>query len=414
MGDSDQRSVEWRAMLERDLQHYLFENPDVLFPAQTISRKQKEVFIEGRRIDLLFEVDGIQYIVELKRDTIKREHIGQIFEYYGLMRQSHETAKFRIILVAPSIPAYRRISLEEFGIRCVEVPRLPESINERSALVKEAVGHQKRERAQSAFAIDPLSLSRLRFEDFLPPSTSTSLGFSRLMLEDGLPLVQKIFGAYEVKPVKMVRLPSNVLCIPEDDTHPDSRNCRVGVWWAFSFGHSEQLAKNDVPNISVNVLPWGLDFAINAEVQPSQKVMRQRIDRSPERFDQLDLEHGDLQLQAWLKLEHQSYSFHWIPLVRRPKGTWKSRDLLGFYSRSELDFARLRTEWIKWIENQSQELTPIQAGHLERRNRNLNLALRLVRSFEKEDALWNLAYDERKTQLGAEYCKLKPLIDFFQ
>ena len=35
-------------MLERDLQHYLFENPDVLFPAQTISRKQKEVFIEGR------------------------------------------------------------------------------------------------------------------------------------------------------------------------------------------------------------------------------------------------------------------------------------------------------------------------------------------------------------------------------
>ena len=44
-----------------------------------------------------------------------------------------------MILVAPSIPAYRRIPLEEFGIRCVEVPRLPESINERSALVKEAV-----------------------------------------------------------------------------------------------------------------------------------------------------------------------------------------------------------------------------------------------------------------------------------
>jgi hypothetical protein len=107
-------------MLERDLQDYLFENPDVLFPDQVIQRKRREVSVGGRRIDLLFEVDGVQYIIELKRDTIRREDIGQVFEYYGLMRQSNETAHFKMILVAPSIPEYRRIPLEEFGIRCVE------------------------------------------------------------------------------------------------------------------------------------------------------------------------------------------------------------------------------------------------------------------------------------------------------
>jgi hypothetical protein len=79
-------------MVERDLQAYHFENPDVLFPNQVINRKRREVFIEGWRTDLLFEVDGVQYIVELKRDTIPREDIGQVFEYYGLMRQSNETA----------------------------------------------------------------------------------------------------------------------------------------------------------------------------------------------------------------------------------------------------------------------------------------------------------------------------------
>jgi hypothetical protein len=44
----------------------------------------------------------------------------------------------------------------------------------------------------------------------------------------------------------------------------------------------------------------------------------------------------------------------------------------------------------------------------------LNLALRLVHSFEKEDTLWSLPYGEQKDCFGAEYSKLKPLIDFFQ
>jgi hypothetical protein len=52
--------------------------------------------------------------------------------------------------------------------------------------------------------------------------------------------------------------------------------------------------------------------------------------------------------------------------------------------------------------------------HMEHSNRKLNLALRLVRSFQKEDRLWDRPYDEQQAEFQAEYRKLKPLIDFFQ
>ena len=117
----------------------------------------------------------MHYIIELKRDTIRREDIGQVFEYYGLMRQSNETANFKMILVAPSIPAYRRIPLEEFGIRWVEVSHRPDSTLDRAKIVSEAVGYQRRERADQAVSTPTFRLSSLRFEDFLPPLTSASV-----------------------------------------------------------------------------------------------------------------------------------------------------------------------------------------------------------------------------------------------
>src|ERR1700722_16269265 len=141
-----------RAMLERDLQSYLFENPHVLFPGMTITRKQREVFIGGLRIDLLFEIDGVLHIVELKRDTIKRQDIGQIFEYYALMRQRDENTTYKMILVAPSVPLYRRYALEEFGIRCVEVPHWPEREEAIAELVTESRRQQKREEADAVVA----------------------------------------------------------------------------------------------------------------------------------------------------------------------------------------------------------------------------------------------------------------------
>lgn len=402
-------------MLERDLQDYLFDNPDVLFPNQTVTQKRREVYIEGRRIDLIFDVDGIKYIIELKRDTIKREDIGQVFEYYGLMRHSKPTASYRMVLVAPSIPEFRRIPLEEMGIRCVEVKHPPESRQERTELREGSVKQQQRQRKESPLSLDELNLERLQFEDFLPPVTPRSMRISHKVLRDALPAVQKSYSEYEIRPIKMVK-PNQpeVLCIPIDHEGSQYQFIGAGVWWAYRFGHSDEMAKNDVPNISVNALPWGLDFAINAEVRASQQVMRDRIESAPNRFDRLVSDHGNLQMQTWLKFEFQPQLYYWILLPQLSSGTWDGHDLLTTYDRSCVNFDSLRTHWTSWIKEQNGSLTKNQIDHLDRTNKNLNLAMRIVSSFERENEVWDLPYQEQIVRFESEYCKLKPLVEFFQ
>jgi RecB family endonuclease NucS len=112
-------------MNERELQDYLFEHPELLFPGSRVQEKAREYAIHGRRIDLLFVVDGTRYIVEFKGVPLQRDHIGQVVEYYGLMKKYLKEANLRMILVAPSIPEWRGRYLEELGIRCVELSEVP-------------------------------------------------------------------------------------------------------------------------------------------------------------------------------------------------------------------------------------------------------------------------------------------------
>ncbi|MEP9411238.1 MAG: DUF91 domain-containing protein [Candidatus Brocadia sp.] len=103
-------------MQERDIQNYLFENPQVLFSEQIIQEKAREYQIKGRRIDLLFVVDGVRYIVEIKATPIEREHISQVVEYYGLMKEYLQESNLKMILVSPVIPQERRTYLAAIRI----------------------------------------------------------------------------------------------------------------------------------------------------------------------------------------------------------------------------------------------------------------------------------------------------------
>jgi RecB family endonuclease NucS len=53
-------------MREKELQDYLYEHPELLFPGSCVQEKAREYTIHGRRIDLLYVVEGVRYIVELK------------------------------------------------------------------------------------------------------------------------------------------------------------------------------------------------------------------------------------------------------------------------------------------------------------------------------------------------------------
>jgi len=186
-----------------------------------------------------------------------------------------------------------------------------------------------------------------------------------------------------------------------------------GAWWAYTFGKSETMPKNDVPNISAEAMPWGLDLAVNAEIQTSQTVMRTRIYKSWDRFEQLISGHGNLQFQALLKFEHQPRMYHWLPLFVFEPRTWTGKTVLDTYSRVEQSFSNLRADWLAWIEANQTKLSKGQSEHMNRQNRRPILALRLIRAFSKADIFWGLPYGKQCEILTGECVKLKPLIDFF-
>jgi hypothetical protein len=297
----------------------------------------------------------------------------------------------------------------------VETGHLPESMQERTELREISAKQQKCEREESSLSASELQLERLQFEDFLPPVTSQSMRISHKVVKDALPAVQKSYSEYEIRPIKMVKPNQpDVLCIPKDDKSAQYQLIGAGAWWAYSFGHSDEMPKNDVPNISINALPWGLDFAINAELRTSQQVMRDRIATAPNRFDQLVTEHGNLQLQTWLKFEFQPRLYYWVLLPKFPSKTWTSQSLLTIYERSTMNFDSLRMHWTSWIKEHSGNLTAAQFNHLDSRSKHLNLAMRLVSSFERENEVWRLPYSEQILRFESEYGKLKPLVEFFQ
>lgn len=402
-------------MLERDLQEYLFTHTDVLFPNEAILEKSREVFIDGKRIDLLFRTQSAKYIIELKVVPLTREHIGQVTEYYGRMRVSNKDSNLKMVLVAPSIPDFRKVFLEEIGIRCIEIPAIPSGIAEVERVRNDASAQNKREKAEESVSAWLPDLESIRYGDLVSPVSKQSLAISHRMLRDSLPGLRKAFAEYEIRPIKTLYAGSqDLLCegFPRgfDSVPPFTTG---GAWWAYAFGASEEMPKNDVPNISSMAMPWSLDLAVNAELRTSQTIMKRRIVENPPRFDKLVREHGGIQFQAILKLERQPRFYYWIPLEFKDPGRWDARTLIDTHDRVEREYSALRQSWISWIEKNRAEMSNAQATHMRGRNKEPNIALRLVRPFRNEDEFWSLPYDRQCDKFVAECNRLKPLIDFF-
>jgi hypothetical protein len=403
-------------MLERDLQDYLFTHPDVLFPGEAVLEKSREVCIDGKRIDLLFRTASAKYIIELKALPLTREHIGQVAEYYSRLRISSKGDNLKMVLVAPSIPDYRRVFLEEIGIRCFEIPAIPSDIVEVDRVRNDATAQIKREKAEELVSAWLPNQSSISYDSIVGPVSKQSLAISHAMLRDSLPDLRKVFAEYEIRPIKMTSSGSqDRVCegIPSgfDRVPPFVQG---GAWWAYAFGESEEMPKNDLPNISAMAMPWSFDLTVNAELRTSQSVMKSRIAEDPHRFDQIIREHGGIQFQAILKIERQPRFYFWVPLVSEGSGTWRAKIFLDSCIRIEREFGTIRKSWIAWLEKYGPDVTEKQTAHMNGRNTALNLALRLVRPFRKDDSFWSLPHNEQCRELVSECARLKPLIDFLR
>jgi len=401
-------------MKERDIQNYLYAKPEVLFPTGDISEKAMEYSIKGKRIDLLLVVDGVRYIVEIKNVPIQREHIGQVVEYYGLMRHYMKDANLSMILVSSSIPPWRAAYLEELGIRCVEISYVPTTEDEHKSIQKKSKKYGKK--ANQKMYYNSLFGNEVGdFEDVAGPACPKGFVFAHRMLRESLEPIRKSFNNFDVVPFSITRPYSFDFDLEFDSArdHGTREFTRGGVWWAYRFGFSEDLPPNDVPNISVIANTTGLDVTLNAELQPSQKVLLNRIRESTSEFDRLLASHGKLWLKTHLKFEHQPRFYHWILADLMSPGEFGGATILRLRREHEKSFAEEREHWIYNIKEMNKELTKPLIQHLEARNKRLNMAVRLVESFPKNSAFWSLAFEQKVREIVASVQRMRALLKFF-
>ena len=104
---------------ERHLEEILAKYPELIEEGLTLKGRQAN--IKGKLIDLLFEDrHGQKLIVELKKGTILREHIGQIMDYEGYLL-SPEDPNIRVMLIGNPVPPNFRRSLEHHGFKWREI-----------------------------------------------------------------------------------------------------------------------------------------------------------------------------------------------------------------------------------------------------------------------------------------------------
>lgn len=106
-------------MKERDIEDIIVKYPNIL--EEGLILKGRQVNVKGKYIDLLFEDKfGQNLIVELKRGTILRKHIGQIMDYEGHILSSDDPS-VRVMLVGNRVPENLRRSLDHHGFEWKEL-----------------------------------------------------------------------------------------------------------------------------------------------------------------------------------------------------------------------------------------------------------------------------------------------------
>jgi len=111
-------------MLEKDIENLLARHPDEFFPRQRLRLKGQQVKLGTYYADIVFENEvGDSVVVEVKRGLLLRDAVGQIIDYYGMLRRIEPSKKVLLILAANVIPKERTTFLrEQLGIKCVEIP----------------------------------------------------------------------------------------------------------------------------------------------------------------------------------------------------------------------------------------------------------------------------------------------------
>lgn len=110
-------------MLEKDMENLIAQHPLEFFPDKNLKLVGQQVKLASYFADIIFEADGYNTVIEVKRGILKREAIAQIIDYYGVIKEKDPHKNIILIIVANVIPKERTIFLsEKLGIKFLELP----------------------------------------------------------------------------------------------------------------------------------------------------------------------------------------------------------------------------------------------------------------------------------------------------
>jgi hypothetical protein len=107
-------------MNEREFEDILEKYPELI--EDGLSFQVRQLRIKGKLLDLLYvDRHGQKLIVELKKGTVLREHVGQLMDYEGELL-SPDDPTIRVMMVGNRVPENLRRSLEHHGFEWKELP----------------------------------------------------------------------------------------------------------------------------------------------------------------------------------------------------------------------------------------------------------------------------------------------------
>src|SRR5579871_2718222 len=108
-------------MTEREMEDLLWGYPDQ-FLGEPLKQFRRQPRTEIGRPDLIFETRvGQLLVVEIKKGTAEREVIGQVYDYFGALKQEFPLRSVELMVIAGDVPKERRIALEHLHIGWREI-----------------------------------------------------------------------------------------------------------------------------------------------------------------------------------------------------------------------------------------------------------------------------------------------------
>ncbi|MCK4966477.1 DUF91 domain-containing protein [bacterium] len=219
---------------EKDMQYLIAKYPDE-FIEDGLEIISTEYNVNRKRIDILFrDKYGRLLVIELKKGTLSREAIGQIIEYYGLLKDEKSGDNIEMMVIANNIPPERKEYLAKIGIELREI-----SINKFISVAK------KHGLKLEDYQYDTdIKKNDIRNVDYLPsvPKIYTwemtvkvlkkiDLNYNGVKSKSIYNEFVKMFPQYSTKSKESFNADLNYHCINMRSRFPDPRNKRIKCAW---------------------------------------------------------------------------------------------------------------------------------------------------------------------------------------